>query len=285
MKPSHWIQNFPFNAQGRDFIVGDIHGCFDELLRLLAHARFNPHRDRLFSVGDLIDRGVQSADALNLLRKPWFFSVRGNHEQMLLDHWAAAEQTPAFDPRWLSDVHPDTISYWQHRLSKLPLIIKVGQGPSAFYIMHAELWDNRQPLTAELIDQARFDDLEQAQARLLWGRHIISSHWRESDRRFHAPLLNRIFCGHTIVQVPMQVEKSVYLDTGAFAPYVDPVHAVAEHYGLSLVEAHTLRHYFAPTNAQYRGTVVDMGPITAELSAPDIDLNAIQPQIEIDPGL
>ncbi|WP_181942315.1 metallophosphoesterase, partial [Klebsiella pneumoniae] len=41
--------------------------------------------DLLISVGDLIDRGPQSADCLGLLRCRWFRAVRGNHEQMALE--------------------------------------------------------------------------------------------------------------------------------------------------------------------------------------------------------
>ena len=48
------------NKVGRDFVVGDVHGMFDRVAQALTKVQFNPSRDRLFSVGDLIDRGPQS---------------------------------------------------------------------------------------------------------------------------------------------------------------------------------------------------------------------------------
>ena len=68
------------NTQGKDYIVGDIHGCFDLLQAGLDAINFNPAVDRLICVGDLVDRGAQNLKALDYLKKPWFFSVIGNHE-------------------------------------------------------------------------------------------------------------------------------------------------------------------------------------------------------------
>ena len=79
------IRTLPSNDQGRDYVVGDLHGCRQLLDQLLEFVDFSPENDRLFSVGDLIDRGSDSLGCLALLEKPWFYAVRGNHEEMLLD--------------------------------------------------------------------------------------------------------------------------------------------------------------------------------------------------------
>jgi serine/threonine protein phosphatase 1 len=76
--------NVPRNRHGRDFVIGDLHGHTPALEEALRNARFMPGRDRLFSVGDLVDRGPDSPGAARLLKNPWFFAVRGNHEDMLL---------------------------------------------------------------------------------------------------------------------------------------------------------------------------------------------------------
>jgi len=68
------------NAAGRDFVVGDIHGMFDSVERALAKVDFDPERDRLFSVGDLIDRGPQSRDVVRFLKQPFVHAVCGNHD-------------------------------------------------------------------------------------------------------------------------------------------------------------------------------------------------------------
>jgi serine/threonine protein phosphatase 1 len=82
------IQKFEKNNAARDLIVGDIHGHFSKLQSALDDVGFDPEGgDRLFSVGDLVDRGPESDDALGWLAKPWFHVVRGNHEGMAID-WA-----------------------------------------------------------------------------------------------------------------------------------------------------------------------------------------------------
>lgn len=73
------------NVTGRDFVVSDLHGHRALLERELERASFDPARDRVFSVGDLVDRGPASLDTLALIEQPWFHAVLGNHELMLLN--------------------------------------------------------------------------------------------------------------------------------------------------------------------------------------------------------
>ena len=53
------VARFEENATGRDFVVGDLHGMFSHLEALLNEVAFDESADRLFSVGDLIDRGPE----------------------------------------------------------------------------------------------------------------------------------------------------------------------------------------------------------------------------------
>ena len=53
------------NPAGRDFVAGDVHGEFPTLERLLDQVGFETSRDRLFALGDLVDRGPDSAAALD----------------------------------------------------------------------------------------------------------------------------------------------------------------------------------------------------------------------------
>ena len=78
------VRHGPNPVGGRDLVIGDFHGEFDTLEHALETLGFQPARDRLFTVGDLIDRGPRSADALEWLENGRFAgSVRGNHEQMM----------------------------------------------------------------------------------------------------------------------------------------------------------------------------------------------------------
>ena len=57
------------NETGRDFVIGDVHGEYDTLEAMLAELEFHPGRDRLFALGDLIDRGPRSADTLEWMEQ------------------------------------------------------------------------------------------------------------------------------------------------------------------------------------------------------------------------
>lgn len=74
-------------APPRTIIVGDVHGCREELETLLRELSFSSG-DCLVFVGDLISRGPDSLGVLDIARQTGALLVRGNHEQKLLD-WKA----------------------------------------------------------------------------------------------------------------------------------------------------------------------------------------------------
>lgn len=74
------IHRYTLNERGKDYAVGDVHGHFTKLQQQLDAIGFNQDVDRLFSVGDLVDRGPECDRVLDWLAKPWFHPVRGNHE-------------------------------------------------------------------------------------------------------------------------------------------------------------------------------------------------------------
>ncbi len=67
------------------WVVGDLHGCYTNLMNKLDTIGFDTKKDLLISVGDLVDRGAENVECLELITFPWFRAVRGNHEQMMID--------------------------------------------------------------------------------------------------------------------------------------------------------------------------------------------------------
>ena len=71
----------------RTVVVGDIHGCYDELMALVELVNLR-ERDRLVCVGDLVVKGEKSREVLELfMRDARFSSVLGNHDRALLRAW------------------------------------------------------------------------------------------------------------------------------------------------------------------------------------------------------
>lgn len=100
----------------RTIVVGDVHGCLEELDELLRVVELRPGFDRLVFVGDLLDRGPDAVGVVRRARELRARSVLGNHEEKHL-RWAragapstaararAARLSPA-DLAWLATLPP-----------------------------------------------------------------------------------------------------------------------------------------------------------------------------------
>lgn len=74
------------NLSGRDLFVGDLHGCYSLLMSKLNEIDFDKTKDRLFCTGDLMDRGDENVQSIELLNEDWFESALGNHCFSFIEH-------------------------------------------------------------------------------------------------------------------------------------------------------------------------------------------------------
>jgi len=222
------------NNIGRDFVVGDIHGCYNELIVLLTEVSFNTNTDRLFSVGDLVDRGPDSDKILRLLlHKPWFVPIKGNHEILMqFSHSTENDRT-----NWgmifvqnggkflADDIRDEVIS----EIINLPYMIEIEtKSGRRVGLIHAQVppsYDDWNNLKEDII----LSDVDHQQKawmgplhEMVWGRKRFDKYKAQQDKkRVYADIKNidEIFVGHTIVPNPVKYEKHHFIDTGAFLPY------------------------------------------------------------------
>jgi serine/threonine protein phosphatase 1 len=104
------------------YAIGDVHGCLDKLVRLLARCRAHGGGEpsRLVFVGDYIDRGPDSRGVVETLlalqREQEVIYLCGNHEAMVLDALETNDHA-----LWLRNGGGDTLaSYGVTRAAELP---------------------------------------------------------------------------------------------------------------------------------------------------------------------
>jgi calcineurin-like phosphoesterase family protein len=110
----------------RTIVVGDLHGCYDELMDLLNQVGFGAN-DRVVCVGDLITKGPKNREVLELfMTDARFASVMGNHDLALRRRWNGEKfkLKPSQKP-----THKELKKHKEHYvpfLNSLPFIIDLG---------------------------------------------------------------------------------------------------------------------------------------------------------------
>ncbi|WVW78657.1 hypothetical protein I302_100617 [Kwoniella bestiolae CBS 10118] len=89
------------SAGQRLIFIGDIHGSYDPLIRLMDQISYTPSTDRLIHVGDLIAKGSKNNEVLEWMRERRILGVRGNHDQAVIQwrgwmEWAGGEDWQAY---------------------------------------------------------------------------------------------------------------------------------------------------------------------------------------------
>ena len=203
------LVRFSLNKIGRDIAVGDIHGCFTELQAALKAIGFNPIKDRLFSVGDLVDRGPESDKVLQWLDKPWFHAICGNHEQMVFRS-ALGNPLPDIDHlkhggEWLEQQPEKQRRAIGERLAALPLAFEVETRLGPVGLVHADYpFDDWRDIQRLQLSPAAIDSC-------LWSRERYSRRYERSVANVRA-----LIHGHTTLGRVEKLGNVFFIDTGGW---------------------------------------------------------------------
>jgi serine/threonine protein phosphatase 1 len=195
----------------RRIIIGDVHGHMAGLQQLIALLNLN-QLDRVYLLGDLIDRGPESSAVIDFVRDQGYFCLLGNHEQLMLQAFPDGQPHSTSFLSWLYcggqetlDSYPnlDTLQVDLDWLQTLPNYLDLGD----LWLVHAGLHPN---LALE----------EQSAEEFCWIRGPF--------HRMPRPYFNDkiIVTGHTITFTLPGVEPGqlargqgwLDIDTGAYHP-------------------------------------------------------------------
>lgn len=204
------------NPLGRDWAVGDIHGCFSRLQADLDLLGFNPDQDRLFSVGDLVDRGPESDQVLEWLDKPWFFAVTGNHELMT---WRRALANPLswvqhekHGGQWLDELSPASQQELGQRLAELPIALEVQTPNGAVGLIHADLpSDDWLDVYSLEWCEERLGQVATPEGRSIWVSERLRYMYEAEVANLHA-----LVHGHSLTEQPVRLGNVFFIETGGW---------------------------------------------------------------------
>jgi serine/threonine protein phosphatase 1 len=216
------------------YAVGDVHGCKSLLLDIVSlieqDAAHFPDAPKIVLLGDVIDRGPDSAGVLDYLtgaqQAQWIQSILGNHERMMLSFFAAPKQNlgwldlggfETLRSYGLALTAQDAAEMTQRRLvqtltahvpeahldwlAALPHGYRFNLNNEDFLLVHAGY-------DAALSDSAQHEDV------LLWGREPSAAGSALGRNSQPAPF--RSVQGHKIVSQPDVFARCIQIDTGAW---------------------------------------------------------------------
>lgn len=174
--------------------------------------------DRLFSVGDLVDRGPESADVLWWLDQPWFAAIQGNHDDMAarwgrpgcaMDAALYVQNGGAWN---VGNTPPERLRF-ADALGALPLAIQLETAAGPLGLVHADCptptWGE---LCAALVDASLPNNSRRAlREALLWSRERFVLQYTGM-----VPDVRAVVVGHTPVERVTWLGNVLFIDTGAW---------------------------------------------------------------------
>ena len=203
------------------FVIGDIHGCHDQLETLLEKIwQAEGYDARIITVGDMIDRGADSSVvlqrlfALQRVAGSRLTCLKGNHEQMMLDFLAKPESAGL---RWIQAGGLNTLESfnvtWGGQLNSLTAIaeqLSEALGPDLLAWLQGlpTFWEESNVGVVHAGADPIAPLSDQKDDNLIWGHSDF--------RKVRRPDGQWIVHGHTIVKEPRIKNGRISIDTGAY---------------------------------------------------------------------
>jgi serine/threonine protein phosphatase 1 len=204
------------NKLGRDFVIGDIHGAYDTVKRGMRAVNFDPKKDRLFCVGDLIDRGPGSHRCVDFLKLPCVYACRGNHDDDFVDMDVSSLKiigaTNFHGLGWVVGHDDATLEAVRRALLSLPVVIEIETPRGLVGLVHADV--PRGMSWQEFVERVECGDERVLSIAL--GTVDATRRRVECNDASGVPGIGRVFVGHTVSwDGPTALGNVFAIDTGA----------------------------------------------------------------------
>jgi serine/threonine protein phosphatase 1 len=183
----------------KTFALSDIHGCYDELMALVARLPLEPERDRVVFLGDYVDRGPDSRRVVEQVidwaaRYPHWVFLQGNHEDELLNALQYGGRVHGWFDLWYRQGGRETLRsylpqgwnrFWRHRFQAGDVIPEAHLAwlaarpryfeDDAYIYVHAGLKPGKTPQETDPQDLIWIRD-EFLDSDYDWGKKVIHGH-------------------------------------------------------------------------------------------------------------
>ncbi len=169
----------------RTLFIGDVHGCYEEMMQMFDVLHYTPGEDEVYFTGDLINKGPDSLRVVQEVSKGKFHCVMGNHEAHLLqrlktpeENWTEKDKRRLValkDPFWIAGV----VEKWPLWID-LPkaLLVHAGLEPGKTrledmdpnVLLSVRTWDGKGEVLNAPTDPAWFECVT-------WPKLVVFGHW------------------------------------------------------------------------------------------------------------
>lgn len=208
------IKFFDKNTVGRDFVIGDIHGNFSAVKSELEKIEFDKEKDRLFSVGDLVDRGPESHHVLDWISEQWFHAVQGNHEDMAIrfvKNGKTDSEVSGYIQNgglWFVSMKSDEQRRYAESLSDLPYAMQIETDAGVVGVVHAEVPKGDWQLFSKALQCGMIN--RNIRNSALWDRVKINGDYSNVSG------VDVVYVGHTPLDNPVRLGNVNYIDTAGW---------------------------------------------------------------------